>query len=301
MYIRMQIYGRRVLLLSCDASTAAWYAAKGIRQNPLHVATGGDAAPPTPLQVAPPNGFGDDTDLYALGLRLEPGKYERKEHAERSQQVLRFKVHLLCNGVEDMTRDLILNYNLFDDTLSIFEPPVRNSGQDGGLFLTRGRYKKYIEVRAPRVLPLLCYHTRPLTHNTPNQHPPTHTSTEGRRGPRRRAGREPLAVPAPRRLPAHRGAHHLRGGHDGRAPLPARHRRLRGAHAPRARGHGHGGQPPGPPRRQRNPPPAGRGFRLPPRPRRLPGRRRRRRQRRQRGGGPGHRPPVHVPGPGPAA
>lgn len=147
-----QIYGRRVLLLSCDASTLAWYAAKGIRQSPLHVATGSDAAPPTPLQVAPPNGYGDDADLFSLGLRLEPGKYEdRQERAERSQrtgsQVLRFKVHLLRNGVADAGRDLTLNYYMFDETVSIFEPPVRNSGQDGGLFLTRGRYKKYIEVR----------------------------------------------------------------------------------------------------------------------------------------------------------
>ena len=58
---------------------------------------------------------------------LEPGKYEdRQERAERSQrsgsQVLRFKVHLLRNGVEDAGRDLILNYYAYDDTLSIFEP-----------------------------------------------------------------------------------------------------------------------------------------------------------------------------------
>jgi hypothetical protein len=115
------------------------------------VASSADASPPVPLQVAPPNGFGDDADLYSLGLRLEPGKYEdRQERAERSQrtgsQVLRFKVHLLRSGVEDASRELILNYYLFDDTLSIFEPPMRNSGQDGGLFLTRGRYKKHIEV-----------------------------------------------------------------------------------------------------------------------------------------------------------
>ncbi|CAN0281913.1 unnamed protein product, partial [Discosporangium mesarthrocarpum] len=33
---------------------------------------------------------------------------------------------------------------LADDTLSVFEPPVRNSGVVGGLFLARGKYKKYI-------------------------------------------------------------------------------------------------------------------------------------------------------------
>lgn len=188
-----QIYGRRVLLLSCDASTLAWYAAKGIRQSPLYVATGSDAAPPTPLQVAPPNGYGDDADLFSLGLRLEPWKYEdRQERAERSQrtgsQVLRFKVHLLRNGVADAGRDLILNYYMFDETVSIFEPPVRNSGQDGGLFLTRGRYKKYIEVRdvtrGVLVWLISTARTQCLNHHHPNHH--THT----RRGQKAGADRE---------------------------------------------------------------------------------------------------------------
>lgn len=46
-------------------------------------------------------------------------------------------------------RELILNFFLFDDTLSIYEPPVRNSGVMGGLFLARGKYKKYINKKRP--------------------------------------------------------------------------------------------------------------------------------------------------------
>ena len=39
---------------------------------------------------------------------------------------------------------MIINYFLADDTLSVFEPVVRNSGMKGGTFLNRMRYKKHI-------------------------------------------------------------------------------------------------------------------------------------------------------------
>lgn len=55
-------------------------------------------------------------------------------------------MHLMRGNEEDTTRNLILNFFEFDQTISIYEPPVRNSGVDGGLFLARGKYKKYIEV-----------------------------------------------------------------------------------------------------------------------------------------------------------
>jgi hypothetical protein len=87
----------------------------------------------------------------------------RAEKSQRDTTVLRFIVHLVKGGAEDETRDLILNYFTFDDTISIFEPPVRNSGVNGGLFLTRGKYKKYIEVRQGRDGTPLSPLAKPLT------------------------------------------------------------------------------------------------------------------------------------------
>lgn len=162
----IKVYGRHLLLLSCDASTVEWYAAKGLSQVPLHVASSESADPPSKVIIVPPNGWGTDDDVYALGLKLEPGKYEDKharlEKAQRGCKVLRFLVHLMrpapstsastCNingsaderWEEDKTRDLVLNYFEFDSTISIYEPTVTNSGVDGGLFLARGAYKKHI-------------------------------------------------------------------------------------------------------------------------------------------------------------
>lgn len=166
----IKVYGRHILLLSCDASTAEWYASKGIEQKPLHVAQSESADPTSKIIITPPNGFGTDDDAYALGLKLEPGKLEGKNERQaknqRGAKVLRFLVHLMraiptgksaskdnnSTGAqrleEDHSRNLILNFFEFDSTVSIFEPSIPNSGVDGGLFLARGKYKKCISNKA---------------------------------------------------------------------------------------------------------------------------------------------------------
>ncbi len=161
----IKVYGRHLLLLSCDASTREWYAAKGIQQVPLHVASSDSSDPPVQVTIGPPNGFGTDDDVYAMGLRLEPGlredKHVRLEKTKAGSKVLRFIVHLLRAQApssatpgaeeprweEDVTRDLVLNYFECDSTICIYEPRVRNSGVEGGLFLSRGKYKKMIDCR----------------------------------------------------------------------------------------------------------------------------------------------------------
>ena len=72
-----------MLILSCDASSQEWYEAKGIHQIPLNISMQ-DTVDPVKIQVAPSNGFGTDDDLYALGLKFEPCKYEDK-HGKLSQ------------------------------------------------------------------------------------------------------------------------------------------------------------------------------------------------------------------------
>ena len=60
-------------------------------------------------------------------------------------QVLRFKAKLLNGDETDRARDFVINYFMVDNEVSVFEPPIRNSGIVGGLFLKRRRYKKYID------------------------------------------------------------------------------------------------------------------------------------------------------------
>jgi EF-hand domain-containing protein 1 len=55
----------------------------------------------------------------------------------------------------DVGRQFIVQYFMADDTISVFEPPVRNSGILGGKFLERGiKYKPGTEVRLLQVLAL---------------------------------------------------------------------------------------------------------------------------------------------------
>jgi len=77
----INIYGRDVMLVDCDGTTRKWYQEKGIVQVPLQVkkekfslAGSSKATPPSKSAIAPPNGYGTDDDLYALGFKLEPKK-----------------------------------------------------------------------------------------------------------------------------------------------------------------------------------------------------------------------------------
>merc|ERR1719230_2382300 len=59
----LSVYGRPILLLSCDAKTEAWYAARGIVQLPMQLAADKDKQA---LRKLPPyNGFGSEDDMYA--------------------------------------------------------------------------------------------------------------------------------------------------------------------------------------------------------------------------------------------
>lgn len=146
----MMVYGHPLLLLSCDATTEAWYKGRGIKQRPLQVLD--EAAGRAPVKVPPYNGFGDEADLYAMGLSLQPRleasmQEQWLKFMKADNKILRFtaKTANLYTGILDVdSRDVVINYYLQDDTIQVYEPPIRNSGIVGGTLLTRMRYKKYI-------------------------------------------------------------------------------------------------------------------------------------------------------------
>ena len=86
-----------------------------------------------------------------MGLSLQPrvikstqADYQRFLMADN--KVLRFECVFGHDHVSEMDqkRSFVVNYNLGDDTIMVYEPPIRNSGLEGGVFLARLRYKKYI-------------------------------------------------------------------------------------------------------------------------------------------------------------
>lgn len=57
------------------------------------------------------------------------------------QIALRFNAVFASPKPEDSLRQFIITYFLNDDSLQIYEPPVKNSGFWNGKFLERGSYK----------------------------------------------------------------------------------------------------------------------------------------------------------------
>jgi len=144
----LNIYGRKVLLVSCDQTTVDWYAKQGIVQKPLKLSVEETEGPAGP-KVPPYNGYGSEDDLYAMGMSLEPAIIDRKledfaRFMRAKGKVLRFLAKLVDAKGQDKDREFVINYFLATDQVSVYEPPIRNSGIVGGLFLAKGQYKKYI-------------------------------------------------------------------------------------------------------------------------------------------------------------
>ncbi|NWV31567.1 EFHC1 protein, partial [Grantiella picta] len=96
-------------------------------------------------QVIPPhNGFGvpEDSLQNCLSLIPKPPRKDIIKMLENNLKVLRYQMALESPVPEDKNRRFILSYFLSDDTISIYEPPVRNSGILGGKYLKRTRVTK---------------------------------------------------------------------------------------------------------------------------------------------------------------
>nr|XP_014347123.1 PREDICTED: EF-hand domain-containing family member C2 isoform X2 [Latimeria chalumnae] len=142
-------WGRKIVLCDCDEFTKAYYKAKyGIEDfTPVRY-----KAPPPPKiekQIPPYNGFGleEDSLCSCLSLLPKPPQRDFKKFLEKDRQgldsnVLRFLGKLITDIPVNKERKFIISYFLSDDTITVFEPPQRNSGVLGGKFLERNRIKK---------------------------------------------------------------------------------------------------------------------------------------------------------------
>jgi hypothetical protein len=86
------VYGHVLVLLSCDARTTDWYAARSVTQRPLQLTAQGPndftgATAGAPPEVPPYNGFGDEDDDYAMGRTLEPRGVRQSVRQSVSQAV----------------------------------------------------------------------------------------------------------------------------------------------------------------------------------------------------------------------
>nr|XP_023656606.1 EF-hand domain-containing family member C2 [Paramormyrops kingsleyae] len=145
----INVWGRKVLLCDCDSFTKEFYRSKYGIEDFTPVPYKPRPAPKPTRQVPPYNGFDSEEDSLSScqGLLPKPPKKDFRKFMEKDRQglvsnVLRFEGKMVSEDPIDRERLFIISFYLSDDTISVFEPPQRNSGVTGGKFLERRRVKK---------------------------------------------------------------------------------------------------------------------------------------------------------------
>ncbi|NWI58884.1 EFHC1 protein, partial [Calyptomena viridis] len=138
------LLGRTFLIYDCDKFTQDYYREKfGITEfQPLEINE--KPLEKVPQVIPPYNGFGvpEDSLQNCLSLFPKPPRKDIIKMLENNLKVLRYQLALVSPVPEDRNRRFILSYFLSDDSISIYEPPVRNSGIPGGKYLKKTRVAK---------------------------------------------------------------------------------------------------------------------------------------------------------------
>lgn len=138
------IYNRPFLIYDCDEFTRQYLQKKfGITDfTPLDVRRNDRGT--VRKELPPYNGFGslEDSLQSCLSLVPQPPKKDFIKMLENDHKILRFEAEMDSVKPEDRGRRFIISYRLADDMITIYEPPVRNSGNVSGKFLERTRVTK---------------------------------------------------------------------------------------------------------------------------------------------------------------
>lgn len=133
--LELNVYSRRLRIVDSDNSTRMFY-------KTINVPMGDAEAPPAPIEVyhereiPPSTGFGSEEDsLRSCQGSLMPGPIHHKMVGEDKKLI--FTGCLLSGTTDDVDRRFVITYFVQDNTIKIQEPPVRNSGFVGGVFLSR--------------------------------------------------------------------------------------------------------------------------------------------------------------------
>eukprot|EP00162_Nutomonas_longa_P013673 comp21659_c0_seq1/m.48001 comp21659_c0_seq1/g.48001 ORF comp21659_c0_seq1/g.48001 comp21659_c0_seq1/m.48001 type:complete len:737 (+) comp21659_c0_seq1:76-2286(+) len=136
----IDVLGRQFLIYDCDPHTMTFYKENlGIIFQPLTIQPKERSI--VPRADPPYNGWGSEEDslLSSKSLVPKPPKQDIKKMLEDDKHIVRFNAKLISRVPEDKDRDFVVSFFLADNTVSVFEPPKRNSGMVGGKFLERQR------------------------------------------------------------------------------------------------------------------------------------------------------------------
>lgn len=140
---RISVLGRDLLLHDCDSFTREYYRREhGVEVEPVDVS---EPRPPKAAMEIPPHiGIGSEEDSLGSVYHLVPKKPKSDvtKLLYYDGKILRFLAKMLSSNPDDEDRQFVIAFYLADDTVSVYEPPVKNSGVVSGKFLERGRYKR---------------------------------------------------------------------------------------------------------------------------------------------------------------
>ena len=147
----VNVLGRDFLLHDCDGFTKRWYQDNlGYTSEELKQVDIKEPVKPLPKPaLAPYNGYGAREDSLQNCLSLIPKAPKRDMHKlmNKDKIILRFTLRIINtenhkNSPIDLDRRFVVSYFMMDDTMLIFEPPVRNNGIEAGKFLERQKIFK---------------------------------------------------------------------------------------------------------------------------------------------------------------
>ncbi|XP_037015466.2 EF-hand domain-containing protein 1 [Artibeus jamaicensis] len=140
----LTILGRTFFIYDCDPFTRKYYEEKfGISDLP-RIDISKKEPLPVKQELPPYNGFGlvEDSAQNCFALIPKPPKKDIMKMLMNDNKVLRYLASLESPIPEDKDRRFVFSYFLATDMISIFEPPVRNSGIIGGKYLGRTKVVK---------------------------------------------------------------------------------------------------------------------------------------------------------------
>ncbi|XP_016065312.1 PREDICTED: EF-hand domain-containing protein 1 isoform X1 [Miniopterus natalensis] len=140
----LTILGRTFFIYDCDPFTRQYFKEKfGISDLP-RIDMSKKEQPPIKQELPPYNGFGlvEDSAQNCFALVPKAPKKDIIKMLVNDNKVLRYLASLESPYPEDKGRRFVLSYFLATDMISIFEPPVRNSGIIGGKYLGRTKVVK---------------------------------------------------------------------------------------------------------------------------------------------------------------
>ncbi|XP_055715716.1 EF-hand domain-containing family member C2 [Phlebotomus papatasi] len=143
----LNVFGRNVILTDCDQFTKNFYKEKyGLEGlTPIEKPIDSNLIRSETLrekELPPFNGWGThlDSEENCKALELKPPRENAKKFLTNENQILRFGAKMISRIKENSERIFTINYYLSDETISVYETPIRNFGFIGGQFLHRRQF-----------------------------------------------------------------------------------------------------------------------------------------------------------------